>query len=54
MPHILLEKDEAFRQLQQEVLNWQWLSLQGAANACASQLLVEQTEIILKILRALY
>jgi predicted nucleotidyltransferase len=51
---ILLDKDGAFHQFQQEVLNWQWSPLQEAANAYASRLLLEQTEIVLKILRALH
>jgi predicted nucleotidyltransferase len=51
---ILLDKDGAFRRFQQEMLNWQWSPLQEAANAYASQLLLEQTEIVLKILRALH
>lgn len=51
---ILLEKDDAFRTLQQEALSWSWEPLQAAANTYASQLLVEQTEIVLKTLRALH
>src|SRR5579884_362525 len=52
--HILLDKEGAFRTFQQEVLNtWKWEPLQAAANAHAGQLLMEQTEIVLKILRAL-
>jgi len=52
--HILLEKDSAFRIFQQETLNdWKWEPLQATANAYAGQLLMEQTEIILKILKAL-
>src|SRR6266550_1500094 len=52
--HILLEKEGTFRAFQQETLdNWKWEPLQLAANAYASQLLLEQSEIILKILGAL-
>lgn len=51
--HILLEKDDAFRTLQQEALSWSWEPLQTAANTYAGQRLVEQTEIVLKMLRAL-
>lgn len=51
--HILFEKDDAFRTFQQEALAWQWEPLQKDANAYASLLLLEQTEIILKMLRAL-
>lgn len=51
---ILLEKDGAFRAFQQETRDhWTWEPLQQAANAYASQLLLEQTEIILKLLRAI-
>jgi len=51
--HILLEKEGTFRAFQQETLdNWKWEPLQLAANAYASQLLLEQSEIILKILGA--
>ncbi len=51
--HILLDKDGAFRAFQQEALNWKWEPLQESANKYASQLLLEQTEIVLKILRAI-
>lgn len=51
---ILLDKKGAFHAFQQEALAWQWQPLQLAANTYASQLLVEQTEIILKILLALH
>ncbi len=50
---ILLDKDGAFHTFQQEAGNWKWEPLQEAANVYASQLLLEQTEIILKILRAI-
>jgi predicted nucleotidyltransferase len=51
--HILLEKDGAFRAFQQEAHSWGWESLQGAADAYASQLMVELTEVILRMLGAL-
>lgn len=51
--HILLEKDGAFRAFQQEASNWKWEPLQGAADAYASQLMVELTEVILRTLGAL-
>jgi hypothetical protein len=50
---LLLEKDGAFRSFQHEVLTFQWESLQTAANAHAGQVMMNQTEIILKMLRAL-
>jgi predicted nucleotidyltransferase len=50
---ILLDKDGAFSALQQEAKVFQWMPLQSAANSYASQLLLEQTEIALKSLRAL-
>jgi predicted nucleotidyltransferase len=51
---ILLDKDGAFHAFQQETqMHWSWEALQDEANAYASQLLVEQTEIILKLLRAI-
>jgi predicted nucleotidyltransferase len=50
--HVLLDKDGSFHKLQQEAHSWKWEPLQGAANAYASQLMMEQTEIVLKILRA--
>lgn len=50
--HILLDKDGAFRIFQQEAHNWRWDPLQEAANAYASQIMLELTEIVLKILRA--
>ncbi|MGH2478775.1 MAG: nucleotidyltransferase domain-containing protein, partial [Ktedonobacteraceae bacterium] len=50
---ILLDKDGTFQTFQQEAWIWMWEPLQTAANAYVSQLMVEQTEIVLKILRAL-
>jgi len=50
---ILLDKEGEFRAFQQEASYWQWESLQPAADAYASQLMVEETEIILKLLKAL-
>lgn len=49
---ILLDKDGEFQKLQQEAWAWTWEPLQGKANAYISQLMVEQTEIVLKLLRA--
>lgn len=51
--HILLDKEGTFRAFQQETLSWRWEPLQEAANRYASQLLVELSETILRILRAL-
>jgi predicted nucleotidyltransferase len=51
--HILLDKDGTFRAFQQETLTWQWEPLQVAADAFASQLIVELSETILRILGAL-
>lgn len=51
---ILLEKDSAFRSFQQEVLRFRWEPLQTAANIHAGQAMMDQTEIILKMLRALH
>ena len=50
---ILLDKQGEFHKFQQEAWQWTWEPLQTAADAYASQLLVEQTEIALKLLRAL-
>ena len=50
---ILLDKQGEFRHLQQAAWKWTWEPLQAAANAYASQVMVEQTEIVLKLLRAL-
>jgi predicted nucleotidyltransferase len=51
--HILLEKDGAFRAFQQEAHNWEWKPLQGAADAYASQIMVELTEVVLRTLGAI-
>jgi hypothetical protein len=50
---ILLDKDGAFRSFQEEIRNWGWEPLQGAADRYASQTLVELSETILRILGAL-
>jgi predicted nucleotidyltransferase len=50
---ILLDKDGSFKTLQEEAWTWTWAPLQVAADAYSSQLMVEQTEIVLKALRAL-
>jgi hypothetical protein len=49
---ILLDKDGAYRTLQQEVMTFQWEPLQADANAYASQLMAEQTEVVLPTLKA--
>lgn len=50
---ILLDKNGEFQKLQQEAWKWSWEPLQAAADVYASQLMVEQTEILLKLLRSL-
>jgi len=50
---ILVEKDEAFRVLQQEARAFVWEPLQAAANDYASTVMMEYTEYVQKILRAL-
>jgi predicted nucleotidyltransferase len=50
---ILLDKEGAFRKLQQEALAFRWEPLQAAADTYASQMLMEETEIVHKTLRAL-
>jgi predicted nucleotidyltransferase len=50
---ILLDKNGEFQKFQQEAWEWTWEPLQTVADAYASQLMVEQTEIVLKLLRAL-
>lgn len=50
---ILLDTHGEFQKLQQEAWKWTWEPLQGAANTYASQIMVGQTEIVLKLLRAL-
>lgn len=49
---ILLEKDSGFRTFQQEAMAFRWEPLQEKANAYASQLLLEQTEMVLHLQRA--
>ena len=50
---ILVEKDGAFRVLQQEARAFVWEPLQAAANDYASTVMMEYTEYVQKILRAL-
>jgi hypothetical protein len=50
---VLLDKDGAFSQFQQEALNFRWESLQMAANCYAGQRVMELSEIILRLLRVL-
>jgi predicted nucleotidyltransferase len=50
---ILLDKEAAFSPIQHEAQSWTWEPLQGAADIYAAQLMTEQTEIVLKVLRAL-
>ena len=50
---ILVDKDGAFRVLQQEARAFVWEPLQAAANAYASTVMMEYTEYVQKILRAL-
>lgn len=49
---ILLEKDSSFRAFQQEAQAFRWEPLQAMANEYASQLLLEQTEMVLHLQRA--
>jgi len=49
---ILLDKDGAFRTFQQEARAFRWEPLQQEANIYAGQIMMAQTEIILKLLRA--
>lgn len=49
---ILLEKNSDFRTFQQEAMAFCWEPLQEKANAYASQLLLEQTEMVLHLQRA--
>ncbi|GHO48581.1 nucleotidyltransferase domain-containing protein [Ktedonospora formicarum] len=51
---ILLEKDDAFREFQRDVQQFRWEPLQAAANEYAGQVMMEQTEIVLKSLKALH
>jgi hypothetical protein len=50
---ILLDKEGAFSRLQQEAHSFAWEPLQVAANAYASTIMMEYTEYVHKILRAL-
>jgi hypothetical protein len=50
---ILLDKDGGFQRLQQQARDWTWEPLQAAANHYAGELLMKQTEIVHKTLRAL-
>ena len=50
---ILVDKDGAFRVLQQEARAFVWEPLQAAANDYASTVMMEYTEYVQKILRAL-
>lgn len=49
---ILLEKETGFRSFQQEAQAFRWEPLQEAANAYASQVLLEQIEMVLHLQRA--
>lgn len=50
---ILLDKYGTFQAFQQETRNWRWEPLQASANHYAGQILVELSETVLRILRAL-
>jgi predicted nucleotidyltransferase len=50
---ILVDKEGVFQAFQQELRTWRWAPLQDAANRYASQQLVELSETILRLLRAL-
>lgn len=50
--HILLDKEGAFRELQQKARGFIWEPLQAAANKYAGHLVVEYIEYTYKILRA--
>jgi hypothetical protein len=50
---ILLDREGAFSRLQQEAHSFAWEPLQAAANAYASTIMMEYTEYVHKILRAL-
>jgi len=50
---ILVDKDGLFQAFQHELRSWRWEPLQDAANRYASQQLVELSETILRLLRAL-
>jgi predicted nucleotidyltransferase len=49
---ILLDKEDVCKRLQEEAWQWRWEPLQEAANHYAYEMLLEQTEIVLKALRA--
>jgi predicted nucleotidyltransferase len=51
---ILLDKNDEFRAFRQDARAWTWEPLQEKANSYASQLMMEQAEIALKIGRALF
>lgn len=50
----LLDKDGAFQTFQQEARTFRWEPLQREANIYAGQVMMAQTEIVLKLLRALH
>jgi predicted nucleotidyltransferase len=50
---VLLDKEGEFTQLQQEAQAWTWEPLQAAANYYAGEMMMGQTEIVHKTLRAL-
>lgn len=50
---ILIDKESVFQAFQQELRSWRWEPLQEAANRYASQQLVELSETVLRLLRAL-
>lgn len=50
---VLLDKDGTFQTFQQEARAFQWEPLQRKANVYAGQVMMAQTEIILKLLKAL-
>ncbi|GCE22236.1 nucleotidyltransferase domain-containing protein [Dictyobacter kobayashii] len=52
--HILLDKEEVFHAFQQEISHWTWSSLQADADAYASRLLAELSEVILRTLGAIH
>lgn len=51
---VLLERNRTFNQLQQEAQAFRWEPLQNAANLYANHILLEYTEYVLKIVRALF
>jgi hypothetical protein len=50
---VLLDKDGAFQQLEQQAKAFQWEPLQAAANHYAGQKMMELTEIVLRMLKML-